>query len=200
LLELATYTKLETNIFHKDVIDAMFRQPFSSEAKPYKTNLVSNGIVLNAVDYDLGRNGVAYFDNDTANYRTSGKPGMGNRGRVYRNDGVDIRKDSAGYESYYVSDIEDGEWLQYTVDIAKKGVYILRFNVASDNATGKISISSGKTSLATNVSVPNTGSLKDWQTFEIKNIVLTAGKQALRIYADSGGFNLKSIRFITKNN
>lgn len=196
LLELATYTKLETNIFHKDVIDAMFRQPFSAEAKPYKTNLVSNGSILKAVDYDLGRNGVSYFDNDTANYRTSGKPGIGNRGRCYRNDGVDIRKDSAEYESYYISDIEDGEWLQFTIDVVKEGVYTVQLNIASDKTSGKISISSGKTSLAKNVPVPNTGSLKNWQTFEIKNIALTAGKQALRIYADSGGFNLKSLRFV----
>ena len=37
LLEVAVYSKLENNIFHKDVIDALFRQPFSAEALPYQT-------------------------------------------------------------------------------------------------------------------------------------------------------------------
>ena len=31
LLEVAVYSRLENNIFHKDVIDALFRQPFSAE-------------------------------------------------------------------------------------------------------------------------------------------------------------------------
>src|SRR5258706_5168179 len=78
LLKLAADTRLEENIFHKDIIDAMFRQPFSSEAIPYKGNIIRNNYLLNAVDYELIRNGVAYFDNDTANYRTSGKTGVCN--------------------------------------------------------------------------------------------------------------------------
>ncbi|MEP6725348.1 MAG: cellulase family glycosylhydrolase, partial [Bacteroidota bacterium] len=70
LLELATYTKFETNIIHRDVIDAMMRQPFSNTAKPFKPNKITDGAVLNAVDYDMGINGVAYYDKDTANYRS----------------------------------------------------------------------------------------------------------------------------------
>ena len=82
------------------------------------------------MNYDLGRNGVAYYDMDTANYRTSGLSGVGNRGHIYRNDGVDIYKDSVKYNSYYVGDIENGEWLQYTIDVLKKGVYTFTITVA----------------------------------------------------------------------
>lgn len=35
LLEVAVYSMLENNIFHKDVLDALFRQPFSASAIPY---------------------------------------------------------------------------------------------------------------------------------------------------------------------
>ena len=82
LLEVAVYSRLENNIFHKDVIDALFRQPFSAETLPYKIRTLTDSIMIPAVNYDLGRNGVAYYDSDTANYRTSGKSGVGNRGHI----------------------------------------------------------------------------------------------------------------------
>ncbi|HEY8735143.1 MAG TPA: cellulase family glycosylhydrolase, partial [Puia sp.] len=78
LMALAMHTKCETNIVQRDVIDAMIRQPFSSETLPFKANRISSGSVIPAVDYDLGKNGVAYYDKDTVNYRiSSGKESMG---------------------------------------------------------------------------------------------------------------------------
>ncbi|MEO6549301.1 MAG: cellulase family glycosylhydrolase [Ferruginibacter sp.] len=195
LLELATYTRLEANIFHKDVIDAMMRQPFSAEALPYKQNIVRSGTVLQAVEFDLGRNGIAYLDNDSADYHVSGKAGAGNRGRIFRNDAVDIRKDSSKYESHYVSDTEDGEWLQYTVDVTTKGIYNLKIEVASNSVTGSISIKVGEIIGAANILIPNTGGLEKWQPLEIKNIQLNKGRQVLRVYFDKGGFNIRSIGF-----
>ncbi|MEO5681379.1 MAG: cellulase family glycosylhydrolase [Chitinophagaceae bacterium] len=197
LLELATYTKFETNIVHRDVIDAMIRQPFSNAVQPFRANTIVNGTVLNAVDYDLGINGAAYYDRDTANYRSATQARtVGNRGGVYRNDGVDIRKDSALYESFYVSDIEAGEWLQFSIDVSKKGIYSIELTTASDNDSGQVSIRTNEVSLADNIAVPNSGGLKKWQSTVIKKISLNAGKQSLRLYAIAGGFNLKLIRFI----
>jgi len=193
LLELATNAKLENNIYHRDVIDAMFRQPFSATAKPFKSNKVQEKFIVHAVDYDLGRNGVAYFDNDTADYHTAGQKGVGNRGRMYRNDGVDIHKDSAHYESYYVSDIEQGEWLQYTLDVTRTGTYNITITVATDKAAGKISISSGTLVVTKNFGLPATGGSTKWQTVVIKNVKFNKGSQALRVYADEGGFNLQLI-------
>ncbi|MEO6316112.1 MAG: cellulase family glycosylhydrolase [Chitinophagaceae bacterium] len=197
LLELATYTKFETNIVHRDVIDAMMRQPFSSAARPFKPNNISNGVVLSAVDYDLGINGQAYLDMDTANYRSATqKTTAGNRGGVYRNDGVDIRKDSALYESYYVSDIEAGEWLQYSIDNVVSGKYELVLTVAADNDSGRISIGTATNPwLLQKIWVPNSGGMKTWKTFSAGKITV-AGKQVLRVYFKQGGFNLKSIQFI----
>ena len=105
----------------------MIRQPFSNEAIPFKANKISDGTVIYAVDYDLGVNGAAYYDMDTANYRiSSGKESMGNRGRMYRNDGVDIYEDSLQKGKWYVGHTEDGEWLQYTLDVLDAGNYNLK--------------------------------------------------------------------------
>lgn len=197
LLEMATYAKLENTIIHRDVIDAMFRQPYTADTKPFKPNKVSNGAIINAVDYDLGRNGSAYFDMDTADYHTSGHPSQGNRGRIYRNDGVDIRKDSSEYDSYYVSDIEAGEWMQYTVQAKTAGVYSINLKVASPVDDGSLSIVVNGTSQAKNIAVPNTKGLTNWIVIKVKDIHLKAGSNKIRLYFDKGSFNLHYMQFAT---
>jgi len=197
MMELAFYTKLENTIIHKDVIDAMIRQPHTDETKPFKPNIVKNGSVIYAVDYDLGKNNKAYFDLDTADYHTvTNKRTAGNRGRIYRNDGVDIMKDSTQYEKYFVTSIEQGEWLQYTLQVEKKGNYTLRFSVASVIDEGKLSISVNGKSVSAYLSIPNTGAAKKFTTFDVKGINLQKGKQVLRIIADTGGYNFSYIEFV----
>ena len=197
LMELAASARFEKNIIHRDVVDALMRQPHSNAAIPFKSNIITDSIVLNAVDYDLGSNGIAYFDKDTADYHiATQKRTAGNRGRVYRNDGVDIRKDSAKADSYYVSDIEDGEWLQYTVNVAQKGIYRLVFKIAADNNKGHIMLKDSDKILLQNLPVPNTGSMQQWQSVNTANISLSAGIHALRVHVLQGGFNLQTIQFV----
>ncbi|MFC3561992.1 cellulase family glycosylhydrolase [Pedobacter jamesrossensis] len=197
LMELAIYTKLENTIIHKDVIDAMIRQPHTNETKPFKANAVKDGSIIYAVDYDLGKNNHAYFDLDTADYHTvTNKRTAGNRGRTYRNDGVDIQKDSTQYEKYFVTNIEDKEWLQYTLQVAKKGTYTLKLNTASAQHEGKISVAINGKIVAKGISVPNSGGAKKFISFEVKNIALNAGKQVLKIIADTGGYNFSYIQFV----
>ncbi|MBC7422184.1 MAG: carbohydrate-binding protein, partial [Ferruginibacter sp.] len=109
-----------------------------------------------------------------------------------------IRKSSNLYESYHVSDIEDGEWLQFSIDVAKKGVYTLQLSVASTSATGNISLSEGAKILAKNITVPATGGWDNWQTISIKNVSLAAGKQVLKVLFVKGGFNLQSVQFFLR--
>ena len=197
LMEVAVYSKLENNIFHKDVIDALFRQPFSAEALPYQPYRLTDSITIPAVNYDLGRNGVAYYDTDTANYRTSGVSSVGNRGHIYRNDGVDIYKDSAKYNSFYVGNIEPGEWLQYTIDVLKSGAYNFVIAAVAVKENGEISIMSNNHILAKDITVVSavTDQLKD---VSVKSIHLSAGTNKIRIQVDKGGFNFYSLQIIRK--
>ncbi|RNL54740.1 cellulase family glycosylhydrolase [Pedobacter jejuensis] len=197
LMELAIYTKLENTIIHKDVIDAMIRQPHSNETKSFKANNIKNGAIIYAVDYDLGKNNFAYFDLDTADYHTvTNKRTAGNRGRIYRNDGVDISKDSVLYEKYFVNSIEKGEWLQYSVNVASKGNYTLKLNTASANVDGKLSISINGKTVASGIQVPKTGGAKKFATFDLPNIPIAAGKQVIRVISDTGGYNFSYIQFV----
>lgn len=197
MMELAIHTKLENTIIHRDVIDAMIRQPHTNETKPFKANLVKDGSIVYAVDYDLGRNGYAYFDLDTADYHTAtNKRTAGNKGYSYRNDGVDIQVDSTKYDVHYVSGIESSEWLQYTLQVAKKGTYTLKLNTASAQNDGKIAIVVNGKVVVKDIAVPNSGGSKKFQPFEVKNITLNAGKQVVRIIADTGGYNFSYIQFV----
>jgi endoglucanase len=198
LLELATYTRAGTNRVHRDVIDALMRQPHNSQTIPFANNSINNGAMIKAVNYDLGKNGYAYWDRDTADYRVSGVNGVGNRGHTYRNDGVDIVMDSSHYETYYVNHIEDGEWLQYTIDVKQKGIYTIGLSVASKTTGGAVSISINNKKAGIVQSISPTGGDKKWETAWFKNISLAAGRQTLRVYADKGGFNFSSISFRIK--
>ena len=193
VMNLAVAAKLENTMIKRDVIDAMFRQPHSSTSIPFKTNTIKNGSVLNSVDYDLGRNGIAYYDMDTVNYQVStGKREQWNRGGAYRNDGVDITADSITKTNYYITHVEDGEWLQYTINVAIGGRYDLKISYVARKQPGKFSILVNKEiSEPKNIPVAN-----DWETVEVKNIRLNKGENKLRVIADQGGFDFKSIEFV----
>jgi endoglucanase len=196
LMELAANTKCERNIVHRDVIDALIRQPFSNETLPFKANNILSGSTIKAVDYDLGRNGAAYYDKDTANYRLStGKESTGNSGGVYRNDGVDIYRDSKDPEKYYVGKIEDDEWIQYTIHVLESGKYNLVFTVAAKNGDGLMKIKDGNIELAENIKIPATGDYENWKTVTATNINLSEGIHHLRIYTIKGGYNFTDITF-----
>jgi hypothetical protein len=149
------------------------------------------------VDYDLGRNGVAYYDEDTANYRLStGKESTGNSGGVYRNDGVDIYKDPKRTENYYVGSIEDGEWLQYTVNVQQGGNYSLLFTVSSKTSEGMLSVMDDHKTIVKNIQIPNTNGYENWAQLSSSKINLSPGIHTFRIYIEKGGFNFESIQFL----
>ncbi len=190
--------KLENNIYHRDVTDAFFRQIHSDAAIPFKRHLIGADAIIDAVDYDLGRQRVAYFDRDTARYQYATPPvnTAGNRGREYRNDGVDIQADTTeGSRGYHVFSIEDGEWLQYTADVQGAGAYTIKFRIASDVDSGRISFTVGGEMRSKGIVVPNTRGGQNWRIIEVKDIQLARGRTSFRVYADKGGFSLKSIQF-----
>ncbi|MGE9313263.1 cellulase family glycosylhydrolase [Niabella sp. CJ426] len=178
-------TALENNIFHADVADAMFRQVQSNIAVPFKKHELSRGATtIKAIDFDMGAQGVAYFDTDTASYHyTPGINTAGNRGWTYRNDGVDIKREN---DDTYIFHIEEGEWLQYTVSVKNTGNYQFVFRTRSDSARGAVTILGDEKKLA-RIDLPVT-SAKKWSSTKIPSVRLTKGIHRLKIYVEKGGF------------
>jgi hypothetical protein len=163
LQTLAENYKQENTIFHRDYIDAMFRQVATTDTEPWVDHkLGSEGVTIFASDYDLGREGHAYHDADTANYRTSNPAQQGgNRGGEYRNDGVDIFASGAPEgNGYHVGSTEEGEWLKYTLDVAEAGDYTLTVCESAGGGpwtvrqVGTVTLAAGRTPFIYRVETP----------------------------------------------
>ncbi len=196
VMQLAEATNIRHTIYHKDVIDAMFRQPFSNSTLPFQPAKKGKQIDVMAVDYDLGKNGVAYYDLDTADYRQPGQKGRGNLGRVYRNDGVDIRKEEGSEDQYYVSDFEAGEWLLYSIPAAGDGPYTIRMQVSSDTTGSLLSVRAGVHKEYVDIAVPNTGGRTGWKTIELKHLDFLHAEPQIKVAVQKGRLSFKSLELI----
>ena len=189
LMQLAENLKLENCMYNKDVIDAMFRQTRTTETKPWKAHTFPGKVY--ATDYDLGRVGYAYQDNDVTNTEFRAPT---NRGGEYRNDGVDIEPcDDQPTNGYNVGWIEDGEWMQYTVEVQESGNYTLAFRLASEQDGGRCYITRNGKKIGSEIEVPSTGGPQQWETFKTGPVQIEKGKHVFRFKAEKGGFNLNYI-------
>ena len=138
---------------------------------------------LQAEDYDLGGEGVAYHDTTS-----------GNAGGIYRQDDVDIEQLDTD-RSPNVGWIRAGEWLAYTVNVSTAGTYDAGFRVSSSHAGSSVQVyvDSGTTPIAT-VNVPNTG---DWPAFRTVSVPVTlpAGQHRLVLKFPTDSVNINWIVF-----
>lgn len=116
----------------------------------------------------------------------------GNEDGAYRTDvDVDIKALGAGYA---ISWWEDGEWLEYTVNVPVAGDYVATFVGGSVGTGQAFSLSSCETPLATNIASPE---IANWgETGEVSfDVHLDAGVQILRITVDTGYVDFDSLAF-----
>lgn len=197
LMDLTENLKLENCDYHKDVIDAMFRQVYSTETVPYADHTVPG--VIHASDFDMGQVGYAYHDHVVGTYQiNTGNFTAWNTGWAYRNDGVDIQPldDNVNSNGYNVGWLAEGEWMQYTVEVENDAVYEAKVRIASAGDNGTFHFRSGDAAVSEVVSTPNTGGWEAWETITVENIILTKEDSKLRFYVNEDGFNLSSFELI----
>lgn len=197
VMEWADRHKIENCKVKYDVIDAMMRQPSSTETlpkvvyRPYEK--------IKAVDYNYGRNGYAYYDVDTCNHQLStGSYSDWNRGWAYRSDGVDIEKCMDVYPNqmdYSVGWIETGEWMEYTVAADTTAAYSFDIRSASGDDGSKLHVEIDGVDATGLIQLPSTGGWQSWQTKTFEGIILPAGVHKMKLYFDEGGSNLSYVRF-----
>ena len=152
-------------------------KPTPAEPMPYKPLAIPG--TIQAEDYDVGGENVAYHD-------TTG----GNEGGAYRHDDVDIE---TGNGITNVGWIRSGEYLIYTANVTEAGAYTVTARVASPNS-GRTMAFTVDNGLLTTIAVPKTGSFSTFATVEAP-ISLWAGTHTLKLAFSGDGQNLDWIAF-----
>ncbi len=198
MMELAINTNSQNCLYRKDVHDAKIRQPHTDEILPFNTHTLPG--LLHLSDYDLGKNGYAYFDVDYANYsQSTGSFQAWNSGWVYRNDGVDIEanEDPINSNGYHIGFVAKGEWMKYTIEVEESGSYTAIARVASTSNGGKFHLKINDEDITSQQTVSATGGWTNFRDMEINEILLHEGEHVLSFHIDDDTpFNISSIEFI----
>ena len=198
VLQFAINHRLENCYYQRDVVDAMIRQPHSTETIPFK--IFKTGEPIFGADYNLGRTGFAYFDNDTANFHGSTNVYTAwNQGWGYRNDGVDIEicKDSDENNGFNVGWTGNNEWMEYTVEVDSTAAYTLNVRSASGSGGSKIRLEIRGQSVTPVIQLPGTSGWQRWQTSTYQGVILEKGINKIKLIFDQGGSNLNYFSFST---
>ncbi len=138
---------------------------------------------IEAEDFDNGCPDDAYHDADAVN-----------NGGQYRQTGVDIQTTSDAGGGYNIGWLDTGEWLEYTVNVAKAGDYLLEARVASSTDNNQFHVEFNNIDKTGLITVNTTGGLQTWSTLS-KTVALSAGKQIMKLFIDkgNGGFNINKM-------
>ena len=197
MIDLANKTNSSLCTYQKDVPDAQIRQIKTNETIPYASHQIPGVIYMS--DYDLGRSGIAYYDVDSANYQqSSGYFQSWNSGWVYRNDGVDIEKntDNINSNGFHIGFINKGEWLNYTLSVSETGVYSINARIASIEDGGEFLVEMDGEGVTRSLSIESSGAWDQFITQSFSGIFLEEGNQTLTIKFDGKkAFNVSSLEF-----
>jgi hypothetical protein len=112
-----------------------------------------------------------------------------------RSDQVDVETTSDATGTYNIGYVLNGEWLEYTVNVAAAGAYTLDVRLASDGAGKTMHVEIDGVHVTGAITVPNTTGWQIWNTATVNNINLTQGQHIMRIAFDSDYINLNYVQF-----
>ena len=193
--------KMESGSSNKDCIvtlvgAAAFAPPTPRE--PFKGEALAIPGKIQAEDFDIPGTGNAnktFYDTDSENHSCSDTDVS--ECSDYRKDtGVDIYKKSFGNVVGYN---RNGEWLEYTVKVAKSGDYTMFAYVASNNGTASFQLlMDGKAITDTIVAPATTSSEGNFDSFDKiqRNVTLTEGEHILRFQVTSDWLDVDYFTFV----
>ncbi len=150
----------------------------AKQSAPYKGKVHTIPGLIEAEHYNEGAPGVAYHDIDPQN-----------RGANYRGPTqVDIERRPDASNGHGIGWTKKGEWVVYSVNVKKAGIYRIEIPVASKKKGGVFHIELNGKDVTGPISVPDTGS---WQKLELlthANVKIVAtGPQLMKVVMDSEG-------------
>ncbi|MEO5714727.1 MAG: Ig-like domain-containing protein [Luteolibacter sp.] len=129
---------------------------------------------IEAENFDNGGEGVAWHDltagNEAGQYRPS--------------ENVDIAATTDEGGGYQVFETQTGEWLEYSVNAAKSGKYVLDLRVANPQAGGRVRLEADGVDVSGTIEIPQTDG---WQTVTVPDILLASGAHVLRLTISATG-------------
>ncbi len=158
--QLETRATYSEGYVSKDQIQVYGRDPYTADFSPHA---IPGRIQFE--DYDHGGNGESYYDLTE-----------GNASETYRNDDVEIEGDAR------VTGLDNGEWLEYTVDVLQSTNYNLTVTYTSTGAVMEILVDG---SLVKTLTMDNIGF---WPPKDkvFTSVPLTAGEHVIRVRKTSG--------------
>ena len=164
--------------------------------KPFKGKAFAIPGKIEMEDFDI--NGVGW-GNTTYNENDSEDHGATEGGSSYRpGTGVDIYKKATGYIVGYN---QAGEWLEYSVKVAKTGTYTMSAAVASANSTSSFKLSMDGEDITEEIAVPQASSgennFDDYNEVEA-TVNLTEGEHVLRWTVTGDWMDIDYIKFCTE--
>jgi regulation of enolase protein 1 (concanavalin A-like superfamily) len=144
-------------------------------AGPFYGSPITIPADIQAENFDGSGEGIGFHDTDAIN-----------EFGFYRWDAVDIDRITGTTNDFYVSSMEDGEWLNYKVTIPSTDDYDISVRTSSPIRTAQLHFELNGTDISGAISVPYSGA-QSWRTVTVARIPLEAGTGDLRLDVDSGG-------------
>jgi hypothetical protein len=157
------------------------RKPFGGQAQSIPG-------ILEAETFDEGADGIVFHKKTSVTDGTS------------RNAGVTNYPDATGQLA--IAELEAGDWFEYSLEVARTGVYDLTYRVkAPTKSIVKLNLDGTPVGSATDGSfvIPYLGST-DWLKVKQNAVVLSAGKHVLRLQFDAALFAFDSLEFLEITN
>lgn len=144
-----------------------------------------------AGEYDL-------FEGGFANGISYADVSPGNNGNFRMGEWADASLDPS--EGAVIGWIDAGEWLEYTVNVKTAGLYDVAIRYASGNSAGggPMRMDLEGQVIRDNISFNSTNGWSSWSTKTLSNVPLKSGIQILRLYFNSGEFNIGELDFQLK--
>ena len=164
--------------------DPVPRKPFKGEALAIPGKIEVEDFDITGVGKTDGVSNVSYNDADSENHGDSDY-------RKKDAPDVDLYNKATGVVAGYNN---EGDWLEYTVNVAKAGDYTVFASIATENTTSSFSLSIDGKAVAEKIAL--SGSSFDTFHNVKANVTLPAGKHILRLEVTGAWFDIDYLNFV----
>jgi endoglucanase len=121
-------------------------------------------------------------------------PGKVEAERYSSMSGVDTEPTTDQGGGVHLTSLDAGDMVEYTLNVLETGDYLVEYRVASSAGGGQFDLRKSSYALISSIGVGATGGAQAWATLS-DTIPLNEGKQKIRLWVVTGGWNLNWINF-----